>query len=60
MQENLYFSATAKYGQKTPEATVYLTSLWVVLTALKFVSCVGLFILNHLGKRFGKENIGLY
>jgi hypothetical protein len=21
---------------------------------------VGLFILNHLGKRFGKENIGLY
>jgi hypothetical protein len=21
---------------------------------------VGLFILNHVGKRFGKENIGLY
>jgi hypothetical protein len=21
---------------------------------------VGLFVLNHLGKRFGKENIGLY
>jgi hypothetical protein len=21
---------------------------------------VGFFILNHLGKRFGKENIGLY
>jgi hypothetical protein len=37
-KENLYFSATANYGQKKTEATVYLTSLWVVSTALKFVS----------------------
>jgi hypothetical protein len=35
---NLYFSATANYGQKKTEAKVYLTSLWVVSTALKFVS----------------------
>jgi hypothetical protein len=35
---NLYFSATANYGQKKTEATVYLTSLSVVSTALKFVS----------------------
>jgi hypothetical protein len=27
MQENLYFSATANYGQKKTEATVYLMSL---------------------------------
>jgi hypothetical protein len=35
---NLYFSATANYGQKKTEATVYLTSLCVVSTSLKFVS----------------------
>jgi hypothetical protein len=38
-----------------------VTMAGIVSTALKFVSwCMGLFILNHLGKRFGKENIGLY
>jgi hypothetical protein len=47
--------------KRRKHATVYLTSPWVVSTALKFVSwCLGLFILNHLGKWFGKENIGLY
>jgi hypothetical protein len=35
---NLYFSVTANYGLKKTEATVYLTSLWVVWTAMKFVS----------------------
>jgi hypothetical protein len=60
-RKSLLFGNAANYGQKKMEATVYLTSLWVVSTALKFVSwCMGLFILNHLGKRFGKENIGLY
>ena len=45
-RKSVYFSATVNYGQKKTEATVY--------------SIVGLFILNHVGKRFDKENIGLY
>ena len=61
MQENLYFSATANYGQKKTEVCNSLFDVTMgSFDGAEICELVGLFILNHLGKRFGKENIGLY
>ena len=34
--------------------------IYIYIYGAEICELVGLFILNHLGKRFGKENIGLY
>ena len=43
---------------------VYIRYLWSCtmgsFDGAEMCELIGLFILNHLGKRFGKENIGLY
>ena len=33
---------------------------WVAMAGQKICELVGLFLLKHLGKKFGKKNIGLY
>ena len=61
MQENLYFLATANYGQKKTEACNSLFDVTMgSFDGAEICELVGLLILNHLGKRFGKENIALY
>ena len=60
MQENLYFSATANYGQKKYGSNSLFDVTMGSFDGAEICELVGIFILNHLGKRFGKENIGLY
>jgi hypothetical protein len=47
-----------KYGSNSlfDVSMVYMSSF----DGAEICELVGLFILNHLGERFGKENIGLY
>ena len=59
MQENLYFSATENYGQKRRKKRLFDVTMGS-FDGVEICELVGLFILNHLGKRFGKENTGLY
>ena len=59
MQENVYFSATANYGQKRRKQQ-FISRHYGSFDGAEICELVGLFILNNLGKRFGKENIGLY
>ena len=60
-RKSLYFSATANYGQKNTEACNSLFDVTMgSFDGAEICELVGLFILNHLGKSFAKENIGLY
>jgi hypothetical protein len=59
-RKSLLFGNGKLWTKKT-EATVYLTSLYMgSFDGAEICELVCLFILNHLRKRFGKENIGLY
>jgi hypothetical protein len=60
MQENLYFSATTNYGQKKDGSNSLFDFTMGSFDGAEICELVGLYILNHLGKRFGKENIGLH
>ena len=57
MPENHFFSTTKNHGlEKTTKTCFYYGQL----RRRRSVELVGLFILKHLGEKFGKENIRLY
>ena len=59
MLENHSFSITENRGLKTI-AAICLMLPWGSYDGAEICELVGLFTLNHLGKTFGKENMGLY
>ena len=49
------------HGRPWIKNNIYLMLPWVAMhDGAEICELVGLFILNHLGKKFGKKNIGLY
>ena len=60
MRENHFFSITENRGLKTITPICLMLPCMGSYDGAEICELVGLFILNHLGKTFGKENIGLY